>query len=225
MEERTLEIKELFEVFKKRIWVVLVITILSASLGVAYTYKMGTMYRSGVKVYIGDSENIINSYTEEQMKYYSGFVNTFREIILIDDFLNETLKHHDLDLTAQQIKEGLNLSAAANSPIIEMSYTSPSKKQAKEVLTALTKEFTGQVKKIMPNANIQIVDSVKVVAIEPAKTKVIILSIVVGMIGSIGLVLVLDYLDDRIHNKENLEKLLPVPVLGQLPHFNAKEEM
>lgn len=225
MEERTLEIKELFEVFRKRIWVMLVVTVLTTSLGVAYTYKMGTMYRSGVKVYIGDSENIINSYTEEQMKYYSGFVNTFREIIMIDDFLNETLKHHDLDLTAQQIKEGLNLSAAANSPIIEMSYTGPNKKQTKEVLTALTKEFTGQVKKIMPNANVQIVDSVKVVAIEPAKTKVIILSIVVGMIGSIGLVLVLDYLDDRIHNKENLEKLLPVPVLGQLPHFNAKEEM
>ena len=225
MEERTLEIKELFEVFKKRIWVVLVITILSSSLGVAYTYKMGTVYRSGVKVYIGNSENIINSYTEEQMKYYSGFVNTFREIIMIDDFLNETLEHHDLNLTAAQIKGGLGLTSATNSPIIEISYMSPSKKQAKEVLTALTKEFTEQVKKIMPNANVQIVDSVKVVAIEPAKTKVIILSIVIGMIGSIGLVLVLDYLDDRIHNKENLEKLLPVPVLGQLPHFSSKEEM
>ena len=186
---------------------------------------MGTVYRSGVKVYIGNSENIINSYTEEQMKYYSGFVNTFREIIMIDDFLNETLEHHDLNLTAAQIKGGLGLTSAMNSPIIEISYMNPSKKQAKEVLTALTKEFTEQFKKIMPNANIQIVDSVKVVAIEPAKTKVIILSIVVGMIGSIGLVLVLDYLDDRIHNKENLEKLLPVPVLGQLPHLNAKEEM
>ena len=144
---------------------------------------------------------------------------------MIDDFLNETLEHHDLNLTAAQIKGGLGLTSAMNSPIIEISYMSPSKKQAKEVLTALTKEFTEQFKKIMPNANIQIVDSVKVVAIEPAKTKVIILSIVVGMIGAIGLVLVLDYLDDRIHNKENLEKLLPVPVLGQLPHFNAKEEM
>lgn len=225
MEERTLEIKELFEVFRKRIWVMLVVTVLTTSLGVAYTYKMGTTYRSGVKVYMGNSENIINSYTEEQMKYYSGFVNTFREIIMIDDFLNETLEHHDLNLTAAQIKGGLGLTSATNSPIIEISYMSPSKRQAKEVLTALTKEFTEQVKKIMPNANVQIVDSVKVVAIEPAKTKIIILSIVVGMIGAIGLVLVLDYLDDRIHNKENLEKLLPVPVLGQLPHFSAKEEM
>ncbi len=225
MEERTLEIKELFEVFRKKIWIIVIITILSALLGLAYTYRMGTMYRAGVKVYIGNSENIINSYTEEQMKYYSGFVNTFREIIMIDDFLNETLEEHDLKLTAEQIKGGLGLTAAANSPIIEMSYTGPNKKQTKEVLTALTTEFTEQVKKIMPSANVQIVDSVKVVAIEPAKTKVIILSIVVGMIGSIGLVLVLDYLDDRIHNKENLEKLLPVPVLGQLPHLNAKEEM
>ncbi len=212
MEERTLEIKELFEVFRKKIWIIVIITILSALLGLAYTYRMGTMYRAGVKVYIGNSENIINSYTEEQMKYYSGFVNTFREIIMIDDFLNETLEEHDLKLTAEQIKGGLGLTAAANSPIIEMSYTGPNKKQTKEVLTALTTEFTEQVKKIMPSANVQIVDSVKVVAIEPAKTKVIILSIVVGMIGSIGLVLVLDYLDDRIHNKENLEKLLPVPV-------------
>lgn len=225
MEERTLEIKELFEVFRKRIWIIVIITILSALLGLAYTYRMGTMYRAGVKVYIGNSENIINSYTEEQMKYYSGFVNTFREIIMIDDFLNETLEEHDLKLTAEQIKGGLGLTAAANSPIIEMSYTGPNKKQTKEVLTALTTEFTEQVKKIMPSANVQIVDSVKVLTIEPAKTKVIILSIAVGIIGSIGLVLLLDYLDDRIHNKEILEKTLPVPVLGQLPHFSAKEEM
>lgn len=225
MEERTLEIKELFEVFRKRIWIMIIITISCALLGLAYTFRMGTTYRAGVKVYIGNSENIINSYTEDQMKYYSGFVNTFREIIMIDDFLNETLEGHGLELTAGQIKGGLSLTAAANSPIIEMSYTGANKKQTKEVLTALTTEFTEQVKKIMPSANVQIVDSVKVLTIEPAKTKVIILSIAVGIIGSIGLVLLLDYLDDRIHNKEILEKTLPVPVLGQLPHFSAKEEM
>ena len=33
----------------------------------------------------------------------------------------------------------------------------------------------------------------------------------------IGLVFVLDYLDDTLARREDLEKLLPIPVLGELP--------
>ena len=38
-----------------------------------------------------------------------------------------------------------------------------------------------------------------------------------GIILSIGLILVLDYLDTRIISKKQLEKIVPVPVLGSIP--------
>ena len=223
MEERTLEIQELFELFKKKIWVLIGVTFIITMLGVCYSLTMDTMYRARVKVYVGDSETIINSYTEDQMKYYSNFMNTFKEIIVIDDFLNETLEKNQIGLTADQVKSGLSFTSATNSPILEINYTSADQIQARDVLKALANEYTRQAESIMPNAKVQIVDSVKVFTIEPATLKVIMVAFAVGVIASIGLILVLDYLDDTIHKKQTLEKLLPVPVLGTLPHVDEKE--
>ena len=34
---------------------------------------------------------------------------------------------------------------------------------------------------------------------------------------SIGLILILDYLDDTLKSKQELERVLPIPVLGDIP--------
>ena len=34
---------------------------------------------------------------------------------------------------------------------------------------------------------------------------------------SLGAVLILDYLDNSIKNKKELEKILPIPVIGEIP--------
>ncbi len=222
MEERTLEIKDLFDVFRKRIWWLIGITFIITIFGVCYSLTMDTMYRARVKVYVGDSDTIINSYSEDQMKYYSNFMDTFKEIVFIDDFLNETLDMNQIDLTADQVKSGLSFTSSTNSPILEINYTSANKSEARAVLKALANEYTRQAESIMPNAKVQIVDSVKVFTIEPAIQTVIIVAFAVGVLVSIGVILGLDYLDDTVRKKESLEALLPIPVLGTLPHINEK---
>lgn len=223
MEERTLEIQELFKLFKKKIWVLVVITMVTTLLGIFYATTMDTMYRARVKVYVGDSSNVMSTYTSEQMQSYSRFMSTFKEIIMIDDFLDETLSKNSLNLSASAVRGGLSFSSAENSPILEINYTSSDQIIARDVLKALTNEYSKQASNIMPNAQVQVIDNVKVFTIEPKKSKPIIVAVIVGVIASIGLILVLDYLDDTIRKKQALEKLLPVPVLGTLPHFDEKE--
>ena len=224
MEEKTLEIQELFELFKKKIWVLVGVTFIITMLGVFYALTMDTMYRARVKVYVGDSSNVMNTYTEEELKSYSSFMNTFKEIIVIDDFLTETLEAHQLDLTAGEVRTGLTFAQSDKSPILEINYTSLDKGQASQVLNALASEYATQAKDILPKVKVKVVDSVKVFTIEPAMKKVIVVALGIGIIASIGLILVLDYLDDTIRKKQTLEKLLSIPVLGMLPHVDEKEE-
>ena len=70
----------------------------------------------------------------------------------------------------------------------------------------------------MPDVQVQVIDSVKVYPIVPNKTAPIRNGILIGIVLSVGLILVLDYLDDTIRKKEELEKILSIPVLGELPH-------
>ena len=77
----------------------------------------------------------------------------------------------------------------------------------------------------MPDVNVQVVDSVKVYSIYPNKKKVIMTGSAVGFILSVGIILGLDFLDDTVRKKEQLERLLSVPLLGQLPHSKEKENV
>ena len=226
MQDRTIEIKELYQLFKKKLWIIILITALFTVNGYRSTSYLTTSYQSRVKVYIGDSSNVMTGYMSDNVYYYNDFITSFKEIIMIEDFLNETLEKYDLGLTAGQVSGGLSYTETEGyTPILEIKYRSYSEELAGEVLEVLTKEFAQQAQKIMPDVQVQVIDSVKVYPIVPDKTSPIRNGFIIGFVLSIGLILVLNYLDDTIRKKEELEKLLPVPLLGQLPHTKEKEGM
>ena len=219
MQDRKIEIKELFELFKKKFWIIIVITAIFAVLGYQSASQLTTSYQARVKVYIGDSSNVMTGYMSDNVYYYNDFIASFKEIIMIEDFLNETLEKYDLGLTAGQVSGALSFTQKQEySPILEINYRSWSQELAGEVLDVLAKEFAQQAQKIMPDVQVQVIDSVKVYPIVPNKTAPIRNGILIGIVLSVGLILVLDYLDDTIRKKEELEKILSIPVLGQLPH-------
>ena len=219
MQDRKIEIKELFELFKKKFWIIIVITAIFAVRGYQSASQLTTSYQARVKVYIGDSSNVMTGYMSDNVYYYNDFIASFKEIIMIEDFLNETLEKYDLGLTAGQVSGALSFTQKQEySPILEINYRSWSQELAGEVLDVLAKEFAQQAQKIMPDVQVQVIDSVKVYPIVPNKTAPIRNGILIGIVLSVGLILVLDYLDDTIRKKEELEKTLSIPVLGELPH-------
>ena len=219
MQNRTIEIKELYELFKKKFWIIIVITAIFTVRGYQSASQLTTSYQARIKVYIGDSSNVMTGYMSNNVNYYNDFIASFKEIIMIEDFLNETLEKYDLGLTAGQVSGALSFTQKeGNSPILEINYRSWSQELAREVLEVLAKEFAQQAQKIMPDVQVQVIDSVKVYPIVPNQTAPIRNGILIGIVLSVGLILVLDYLDDTIRKKEELEKILSIPVLGELPH-------
>ena len=219
MQNRTIELKELYELFKKKFWIIIVITAIFTVRGYQSASQLTTSYQARIKVYIGDSSNVMTGYMSNNVNYYNDFIASFKEIIMIEDFLNETLEKYDLGLTAGQVSGGLSFTQKQdNSPILEINYRSWSQELAGEVLEVLAKEFAQQAQRIIPDVQVQVIDSVKVYPIVPNQTAPIRNGILIGIVLSVGLILVLDYLDDTIRKKEELEKILSIPVLGELPH-------
>ena len=222
MEERSFDLYEILDMFKQRRNQIIIVIGVITLLGGIYASTLDTMYRARIKVYVGDSENIITMHSTEEMKYYQNFTNTFKEIIVIDDFLNETLEKNEINLTADQVRSHLSFSSSASSPILEINYTGTTEKQARDVLEALSAEYETQAKTILSQAKVQIVDSIKIFAIKPETISIILVAFVSSVLLAIGGVFTLDYLDDTIRRKETLERLLDIPVLGQIPQDRMK---
>lgn len=226
MQHKMLDFKELFQLFLKKSWIIVIITIIFTALGYRNASQLTTSYQSRVKVYLGDNSNVMTAYMSEESYSYAAFIEAFKEIIVIEDFLNETLKKYDLGLTAAEVSSALTfVESESISPILEIRYASLNEETAGQVLDVLVQELGQQAQKIMPNVNMTVVDSVKVYSIYPNKQKVIAIGAAVGFILSIGLILGLDFLDDTVRRKEQLERLVSVPILGQLPHAKEKENV
>ena len=217
MEDRLFDFEEIFYLFKKKIWIIIVITAITTSLAVLKVLKLQPSYSASAKVFIGNGNDMLEIYSESELSYYSQFITIFSEISKIDGFLDDTLKKHKIDKTSLEVASSLSFASSANTPIVNIYYSSYTDDQMAETLDAVCEVLLDKVKEIMPATNPIILSEAKVTTIYPNKTKLPIIAFAAGIILSIGLILVLDYLDTRIISKKQLEKIVPVPVLGSIP--------
>jgi len=73
------------------------------------------------------------------------------------------------------------------------------------------------------SSNIRVVDPAMVptTPARPAKTKNIVLSLLVGLVGGIGLALLREYLDNTVKTPDDIETLARLPSLAVVPQFSA----
>lgn len=217
MEDRLFDFEEIFYLFKKKFWIIIVVTAITTSLAVVKVSKLQPSYSATAKIFMGNGNDMLQVYSESELSYYSQFITIFSEISKIDGFLDDTLKKHKIDKTSLEVASALSFSSSANTPIVNVYYSSYTDYQMAETLDAVCEQLLDKVKEIMPETNPTILSEAKVATIYPNKTKLPIIAFAAGIILSIGLILVLDYLDTRIISTKELEKIVPVPVLGSIP--------
>jgi capsular polysaccharide biosynthesis protein len=52
----------------------------------------------------------------------------------------------------------------------------------------------------------------------------ILIAFVAGLMASVGLVFLLEYLDNTVKSSEDIEKLLGIPVLGVIPNYQTNKQ-
>ena len=209
--------EEILYLFKRKFWIIIVVTALTTTLGFFKASQLQPSYSASAKVFMGNSSDMLTIYSESELSYYSQFLTIFSEIAKIDGFLEDTLNKHKIDKSALEVASALNFTSSANTPIVNIYYSSYTDHQMAETLDAVCEVLIEKVKEIMPETNPMILSEASVATIYPDKKKLPTMAFGVGIIVSVGLILVLDYLDNKILTKRELEKALPVPVIGTIP--------
>lgn len=217
MEDKLINLEDMRSLFRKRLWIIIVVTALTTVLGIYKTRQMAPTYTCSMKFLVSTSDKILDNYSENEIEAYSKFMATFNEIMKVGDFLDDTLKKNKIDKTSLEVASSLSFSSSENTPIVNIYYSSYTDKQMEETLNAVCDELIDKVKEIMPGTNPTVLSEARVSTIYPNKTKLLMIAFAAGIIVSIGLILVLDYLDSRIMSKKQLEKVIPVAVLGSIP--------
>ena len=220
MEEQVISLSEIFEAIKKR-WIMIVAITLVATLvsGILSFFVIDPIYESSTKVFIGKDESDNAAYNSSDINMYQQLLQTYAQAIKTKDLASRAIDKLDYTLEPSYVISNLTVNPITSTQILEIKYRSKDQQEAKDVLKNVTDEFIVTAKELVPNGNVRIIEEVELPEnpVSPNKPMNIAIAFLLGLMVSVGLVFLLEYLDNTYKNREQLEKELDIPVLGAIP--------
>lgn len=220
MEEQVISIEEIFEVLKKRWKMIALITIVATVIsGVFSFFIIDPVYEASTKLFVGKEENSEEVYNSNDIAMYQKLLKTYSETIKTRDLLTSAIKDSKYDLEVGAVSSALTVVPVADTQILQIKYQSKDPKEAEIVLKAISNNFIKTAKELVPNGNVRTIEAVEMPEkpVSPNKKMNIAIAFLLGLMVSVGLVFLLEYLDNTYKTKEQLEKELELPVLGVIP--------
>lgn len=217
-----------FKLIKEKLSIIILITISSIIIStIATLFFIEPTYESKISVIIGPNQSTSGDYSSSQSSYdvvmYQKMVKTYSELLTSKIVLQDVIENTGLDLNLESLESMIKIKTTTESEFINITVEG----KVPEVTTLVANQLTLSLKNISSEIrgvdNVILVDSVSIPE-KPTKPNIIInisLSFILGLIFSISLVVLINYLDQRIKDKDELKELITFPILGEIPDFSS----
>jgi capsular polysaccharide biosynthesis protein len=211
---KEIDLKEYYEVIKKRIWIVVIVALLTTVVGSIYSNRGSDappLYETSTRMIIGSS---------------GGDMKTL--LVMMKDRIIMKKVSEELGLTTSP--EGLagqiTISRMDESQVIQLSVVDTDPKLAMDIANTTAEVFKSEISDILNFNGVQLLSPAEENA-SPINMDQQGLSfkifLVIGIILGIGFVFLLDSLDDTIKRENEIENILGVPVVGVITNMNKKQ--
>ena len=149
-------------------------------------------------------------------------VTTYGEIVKSRVVTDEVINNLGLDLTYKEFTEKVNVNLVKDTEIIKIEVTDTNPQLATKIANETAQVFMKSVMDIMKVENIQVIDEAQVpeLPIKPRPKLNMAIAGVLGLMVSIFLVFLLEYIDNTIKTPEDIQRYLELPVIGTIPEFD-----
>ncbi|WP_305926889.1 YveK family protein [Bacillus mycoides] len=217
--EETISLKELFYILKKRLAMILVIAFGAAIVSAIISFFFMTpIYQSSTQILVNQKKQEGAMIQAGEIQTNIQLTNTYKVIIKSPVVLDQVNEKLHLNMTAQALTEKINVANEKDSQVISVTAEDKDPKLARDIANATADVFKGEVAKIMNVDNVTVLSKAEVVEnqspIKPRPMLNVAIAFVVGLMASVGLAFLLEYLDNTVKKEEDVESLLGLPVLG-----------
>lgn len=220
MEEQVIRLDELFEALKKRWLMIVTVTLIATIISAALSFfVIKPKYEASTKVFIGKDEGDNQAYNQNDVLMYQKLMKTYSEAIKTKDLVSRSLQGTSLELKPEDVLANLTVSPVSDTQILQIKYKSNNPQEAKVIIQELTNEFIKTSKELVPNGNIKTIEEVQLPEkpVSPNKKMNIAIAFLLGLMVSVGLAFLLEFLDNTFKSKDQLERELEIPVIGVIP--------
>ncbi|WP_353949187.1 Wzz/FepE/Etk N-terminal domain-containing protein [Sporolactobacillus sp. Y61] len=225
---KSLGLKEIFLILKKKIWLIAGITILAGVIAGVYThYMVPNQYEASTRILVNQTNGKPSThYDSNAIQANVQLINTYSVIINDPAVLNQVIQNGDLHLTVKQLQEMLTVNTVENSQVFSLTAHANDPAVAVRIVNAVAQEFKSQVQKVMRVDNVSILSPATLAGsrtpVSPNMEMNIVIGLAVGLILSVGLVFLTDYLDNTVRTEEEVNRKLGLPVVGVISKMDKR---
>lgn len=223
-----MELHEYFYIIKKRFLLIILITLATTLTSAVLSYfVIKPTYKADISVIIGKTESDDNaprqSYNDIMM--YQKMVKTYSQIAQSRTVAEDVKKKLNLDISAGEILSMVSVAPKGDTEFLNLTVKSKDGQLAVNIANQLARSLKEIGISLNNSDNVKLLDEAQLPT-RPDSPKPLLniaIAFFIGLMISVGLVFLLEYLDNTIKTQEDVEKLLSVPVIGIIPYVEDKE--
>jgi len=227
LDTETIDLIRLYHILRRRIAMILALTVLGLVLSGLYTFVLvHERYTADVLMYIwrDDTASDTSNIQMSDLTLFAALVNDYQVLAKSRLVTNQVAKELGLDpATVEALSSKITVSTKNNTRHLAISVTDTDPVFAATVANKVATVFSTFVVEKMGAANVRVIDEAVVPDSPsyPNKTMNLALGLLIGLMLGVGLALLLEMLDTRVKTHDDVEQLTGYTMLGIIPEFDG----
>lgn len=211
--EKEINIRDVYIVVKRRFWILILFIITFTILGSLYVSTPRTpLYESSTRIYLQASSDLSNTVKV-----------ILREPIVLDGVINNL----NLNKSAEGLRGQISISSIEGSTVMRLTVVDTNPFLAADIANAIVDSYSKVARDTVFYTSIIVLTEAEVgnnpQPINPKSNRALYMSFIAGALLGIGVIFLLDSLDDRIRTERQIEELLDTAVLGHVSKIKKRD--
>ena len=227
VDKEFITMKDLFNAFKRRLWLIVLITFFTTIASGIYSFYFVTpIYQSSTQILVNQTREEGQRIDFNQIQSNLQLIETYSDIIkspMILDIVSEKL---ELDRPGRTLANQIEISRGDKSQVFTLTVTDQDPETAANIANAIALTFNEKIPTLMNVGNENILSKAEV---NPSPTNlspklIIAAGFIFGLLTSLGLGFLLERMDDSIKTESDVEQTFGLPVLGAVSVIKSSQK-
>lgn len=211
--EESIDLSKYFKIIKNKSWIIALIATISMIVsGIISFFILSPVYQTKTTLLVDTDAEKNQSMTSDQMAVSEKLALTYGEIIKSRTVIDKV----EDKLGTNVNKDDISVENVQDTGILSIFVQGTNRYKVADIANALSEVFEKEVKRITKANDVNVIDKAIVpeVAIKPNKIMNISIAGVLGGVVALGVIFLIEYLDNKIKTQKDIEEYLGLPTIG-----------
>lgn len=227
-----LDLRQYLAIIRKRLVLILCIVVVCSGLAAAYSlYFKDPVYEASTKIIVNQtaSQPTAQQLDLNQINTNIRMIDTYKEIIKTPAILDKVVAQYpELGYTARELVSHIQVSSVNNTQVMTLVFQDIDYSKAAQTVNAVSNVFKEEIQNIFQVENVSILNEADIHAqpapVAPNVPLNIAIAFVVSLMLSVGVVFLIEYLDDTIKTEADVLEHLGLPTIAMIQKMNPEEQ-